>query len=235
METLGKWGSAPSVREEALEKDWDQKIKLSMLVSKQGDRPFHKWAYELQARNTLLRSHPCHFSDEALHETLENNMDQGLKLRARRIALGTEVSLREWIEVVKVEDEFVVREREVTKEMARELYWREQKSVKVTSTGRTMGTRIDNTAVMAQRSTASFSALPKLTPAERSLIFDHQGCFKCHQLYVDHKGANCPNGFPLPGAYKTLTAEYAEAFQDGKNRPRSRVTGGRGGFTQWVN
>ena len=29
----------------------------------------------MQTRNALLRGHPYHFSDETLHETLENNMD----------------------------------------------------------------------------------------------------------------------------------------------------------------
>ena len=63
------------LRDEALEKDWDQKIKLSMLASKQGERPFHEWAYEMQTCNALSRGPTCHFSEEALRETLENNMD----------------------------------------------------------------------------------------------------------------------------------------------------------------
>ena len=67
--------------------------------------------------------------------------------------------------------------------------------------------------------------LPKLTPAERAIIFDHQGCFKCCRLYVDHKGANCPNGFPSPHSYKALTVEHAEAVQDSHNKPRSRAPG----------
>ena len=68
-------------------------------------------------------------------------------------------------------------------------------------------------------------ALPKLTPAERAIIFEHQGCFKCRQLYVDHKGANCPNGFPSPNSYKALTVEHAEAVWDSRNKPRSRAPG----------
>ena len=214
------------LRGEALEKDWDRKIKLSILASKQEERPFHEWAYEILNRNALLRGRPHHFSDGSLRETLENNMDQGLELRARKIVLEAEASLRDWIEAVKAEGEFVAREREMAKEVARELYRRELKgAAKSTSSGRTMGTRVDNTVAAMPRSTASSSALPKLTPSERSLIFDHQGCFKCRQLYVDHKGANCPNGFPPASTYKTLTAEYAEAVRDSKNRPRSRAPG----------
>ena len=64
-----------------LERDWDRKIKLLMLASKQGERPFAEWAYEMQTHNALLCGCPYHFSDEALHETLENNMDPGLELR----------------------------------------------------------------------------------------------------------------------------------------------------------
>ena len=80
-----------------------------------------------------------------------------------------------------------------------------------------MGTRINNTA------SASASTLPKLTPTKRALIFDHQGCFKCRRLYVDHKGANCPNNFLPAHTYKPLTAEYVEAVRDSRNRPRPRA------------
>ncbi|KAF9645247.1 hypothetical protein BDM02DRAFT_3120539 [Thelephora ganbajun] len=75
------------LREEALDKDRDRKIKLAILASKQGECPFHEWAYEMQAHNTLLRGRLCHFSEEALRETLENNMDQGLELQMRRTVL----------------------------------------------------------------------------------------------------------------------------------------------------
>src|ERR1700743_2793763 len=100
------------------------------------------------------------------------------------------------------------------------MYRREQGGPRSIANARTMGTRIENTALTTQRQVMSSAVLPRLTPAERAIIFDHQGCFKCRRLYVDHKGANCPNGFPTPGSYKTLTPEYAEAVRDGRNKPR---------------
>ena len=63
------------LRDKALEKDWDQKIKLSMLASKQGECLFYEWAYEMQTHNALLCGCACHFSKEALCEMLENNID----------------------------------------------------------------------------------------------------------------------------------------------------------------
>ena len=129
------------LREEVLRKGWDREIKLAIQRSRQGERPFYQWAYEMRARNALLRGRPCHFSDEALREVLEINMDEDLELRMRRVAAG-EVSLWEWIEAVK-EEEFVTRRREAAAmAMAREIYGREQRGVKSSGSGRAMGKRV---------------------------------------------------------------------------------------------
>jgi hypothetical protein len=82
------------LRKQVLEKEWDRNIKLSMLASKQGGRPFEEWARSLVARNALLRGRPYHLSDEALREMLENNMDRGLGLRVRRAGMGKDLPLR---------------------------------------------------------------------------------------------------------------------------------------------
>ena len=218
-------------RGQVLEKDWDRKIKLSILASKQGERPFEEWANEIQSRNALLRGRKCHFGEAALRETLENNMDSELETRMMKTLVAEDVSLREWVEAVRVEDELLVKERGRMEEVAKRLYKRDQKMAKTptfstfpsnsANSGRTMGNRIENTV---SRST-NFTSLPKLTPAERAIIFEHQGCFKCRKLYVEHKGANCPNGFPAPGSYKPLTNEYAEAVRDSKNKPKPRAQG----------
>jgi len=42
--------------------------------------------------------------------------------------------------------------------------------------------------------------------AERTLLFDNKGCFKCCCFLVNHCSANCPNDFPAHN-YKTLTSE----------------------------
>ena len=214
------------LRGQALEKDWDRKIKLSMLAMKQGERTFHEWAYELLNRNALLRGRSCHFDDEALHELFRNNMDQGLELCTRKFVIGEGETIRDWIETVKVEAEFVASERVAVREMAKEMYRMEQqKGVRGAGVGRTMGTRIENTVQTIQRPAAGSSALPKITPVERTLLFDHQGCFKCRRFYVDHVASNCPNGFPSASTYRTLTPAFAESVRDSKNKPRSQNLG----------
>ena len=96
-----------------------------------------------------------HFSDEALRETLENNMDSGLKLQVRRIVVEVEspTPLWDWIEVVKAEDEYVTREWKEAKEMVKEMVKRmyaeqkglEQKTMKhPPSSGHTLGVKGPN-------------------------------------------------------------------------------------------
>ena len=67
------------------------------------------------ARNTLLRGRPDHFSDAALRETLGNNMSPVLELRVRKARIAKDISLRKWIQEVKLEDDFMTRERELTR------------------------------------------------------------------------------------------------------------------------
>ena len=162
----------------------------------------------------------------------------GLELRVRRITADAEspTQLWDWIEAVKAEDEYVARERKEAKEMVKEMAKRmyaEQKGPEqrvarnLPNSGRTFGSKgpSNGSGMGANQRPSTSAILPKLTPTERSILFNHQGCFKCRQLYVDHKGSDCPNGFLAPGSYKPLMAELAEAVRDSKNQPRPQATG----------
>jgi Reverse transcriptase (RNA-dependent DNA polymerase)/Aspartyl protease len=50
---------------------------------------------------------------------------------------------------------------------------------------------------------------PKLLPSEYELLDKHSGCKKCRKFYVNHQVANCPNDFPNPDSYVTLTEQMA--------------------------
>ncbi len=52
---------------------------------------------------------------------------------------------------------------------------------------------------------------PPITDAEKALLFQHDGCFKCQQFYAKHRAAECPNGFPSGQGYKPLTEVMAIA------------------------
>ena len=50
---------------------------------------------------------------------------------------------------------------------------------------------------------------PKLLPSEYELLERHNGCTKCRRFYVNHRNLDCPNDFPNPDTYITLTEEMA--------------------------
>jgi hypothetical protein len=50
---------------------------------------------------------------------------------------------------------------------------------------------------------------PKLLPSEYELLEKHNGCRKCRRFYVNHRVLDCPNDFPNPDTYTTLTEEMA--------------------------
>jgi hypothetical protein len=50
---------------------------------------------------------------------------------------------------------------------------------------------------------------PKLLPSEYHLLEKHNGCKKCRKFYVAHRTPDCPNDFPNPETYTTLTEAMA--------------------------
>ncbi|KAF8804575.1 hypothetical protein BYT27DRAFT_7259057 [Phlegmacium glaucopus] len=52
---------------------------------------------------------------------------------------------------------------------------------------------------------------PKLLDNEIKLLNEHKGCRKCRRFYVLHTGKDCPNNWPDPTTYRTLTVNMALA------------------------
>lgn len=50
---------------------------------------------------------------------------------------------------------------------------------------------------------------PKLLPSEYDLLEKHSGCRKCCRFYVNNQVPDCPNDFPNPNTYSTLTEDMA--------------------------
>src|SRR5271154_5895357 len=66
---------------------------------------------------------------------------------------------------------------------------------------------------MLDTSRSGRTRVPKLTEDERKLLLQNQGCLKCCRVFVEHKMANCPVGFPDPSKYKTLTQGTVDAIK----------------------
>jgi hypothetical protein len=67
-------------------------------------------------------------------------------------------------------------------------------------------------------------SLLKLTDAEHTLLFDNKGCLKCHQFFINHCLANCPNEFPSGMGYKALTPDNVKSAHCKMNNLVTSVT-----------
>ena len=72
-------------------------------------------------------------------------------------------------------------------------------------------------------SSSSRPTLPKLTAAERQLLFDNEGCLKCRHVFVPHRSATCPNNFPDLSNYKQLTQFFVDAIKKRLGKPVAAI------------
>ncbi|KIM78267.1 hypothetical protein PILCRDRAFT_11260 [Piloderma croceum F 1598] len=79
------------------------------------------------------------------------------------------------------------------------------------------------TTAVNTSSTCTPDRVPALTSKERSLLVEHEGCFKCRRFYTMHKSADCPDGFPDKTSYVTLTNVDALAAKK-KYRKKEKTT-----------
>ena len=74
-------------------------------------------------------------------------------------------------------------------------------------------------------STDNFSriSLPKLTPVERQLLYDNDGCLKCRCVFVPHCSTDCPNNFPNASNYKPLTQSFVDLIKRRIKKPIAAI------------
>ncbi|HEV7737766.1 MAG TPA: hypothetical protein VGO47_10405 [Chlamydiales bacterium] len=198
-----------------LEKDWDHKIRIQVLSSKQGDRHFMDWAIEMENLNAILRTSAATraLTDDALKNQLEANLNPELQrnLGAEAVLATT---LAPWMLEVKERDERLQLERARVQRMidANNLVRSTRCAERRTPQPQPIKypTNRGSPANAVRPPTSRF--LPKLTPAERSLLDEHQGCTRCRTFYAGHCANECPmkttNSWPDPEAYQQLTSNH---------------------------
>ena len=202
-----------------LPNDWEQDIQRRVLGTKQASL-FWEWAVKIRSLNTLLRGMPTHLDDASLLNQLEANLEPSLSCACDDERVN-EDTLDKWLDKVKILDEKKRRECQQQRADAEEAACSHLKH-NMTSAGLAEPSRRYNTFcgnMMTERGNNGgkpkhFNAtkmLPKLTDAERMLLFNNEGCLKCCRFLVNHRSANCPNDFPPALNYKTLTAEDVNA------------------------
>jgi hypothetical protein len=210
------------------DKDWEEKLRTELITSRLPiDKPFFSWATDCQTRNSLLKDTASFHDDKALIRLLQANMDDDLRAKSKSC---TKISFKAWMDEVSRIDENRARERKLMREMISAESRKRAAPNPLTGPSRKANTNSSSstTARPPNSSSSSTAALPKLTDTDRELLAKYDGCNKCRQFFAGHMSKNCPNGFPDPASYKTLTVAAAEAA-------KKKMGGGKGKTAQTVN
>ena len=190
------------VRAYWLPSDWAAVLRLKMMSSTQGNKPFHVWAAEVQSQNVLLRGDPSHMTDAALRYHLESHMHVDLNTDYRVANIDMEKDLCKWIERVRVLDE-------------KHLCKAARMDAAAIHASKRQPLQTSHSAnVKEGKSTADSKTRTRLLPltdGEQTLLQENSGCFKCRWFFHNHVTSLCPNNFPDANGYTTLTAADVEA------------------------
>ncbi|KAG1839529.1 hypothetical protein F4604DRAFT_1599551, partial [Suillus subluteus] len=199
---------------------WADTVRRKMLASTQGQRPFSEWVIDVQSQNTLLRGTASHLPDVNILYHLESHMNAELAAdyHAENVV---EEDLRKWIEKVRILDEkrlrYLARQKEAVEVALRAERARSNVDKKTNTYSRST-TNNNSTAKGTSGTSKNFTRLPSLTDAERQLLRDNDGCFKCREPFAGHGSSNCTKGFPDGATYKTLTASLIAAKKAKKGK-----------------
>jgi len=184
-------------RHETLPLHWEENVRVQMMQSRQGARPFSEWATNIRIKNTVLRGTASALDDGKMKYLLEAGMNEGLRnLYAQKTIRSINV-LKDWLQAVETLDgERLLQEREIARQVS--LYQRGDGHQRQATLP--LGERNRNVLATGDR-----DRLPPLTETEKKLLSENKGCYKCRQVFVDHMSKNCPDGAPSGKGYKPLT------------------------------
>ena len=211
-----------------LPKDWEEITRIELLQLTQGNDSFWDFSVKVQTKNGLLINTTSHLNDEQLRHHMESGMNPKLALCCRLEKAGVTKDnaapkLSTWLDDIKCVDglirgeqadfhEFALKAHEITRRSNTLAEPSRHANLNSTSYANTMNTS------NAPASSSSRPVLPKLSSADRQLLYNNEGCLKCRRVYVTHCSTNCPNDFPQPGTYKTLTQSFVDLIKKRLNK-----------------
>ena len=203
-----------------LEKDWEEITRIELLAMTQGDSSFWDFAIQVQAKNSLLRDTASHLSKHDLRQRIESGMTQKLALRCRLERCNEATGLEKWLIEVKRVDDLLRIERAEFESLAKATRDAGRRNNAFAEPSR----RANVAPASSSLSSSTCISLPKLTPIERKLIYDNEGCLKCHCVFVNHQSGTCPNDFPDAATYKPLTQAAIDTLSKHAKKSIAAVT-----------
>jgi hypothetical protein len=221
-----------SVRSNWLDPGWEQDVKLLILASSQGLSRVSDWIMLLECMNALIKGTPCELTDAELRNHIQSHVHPDTMSAATHAELHLVLSYDAYKRALRTVDDACVRTDELLQAARKQMM---TSTVTATRRGTSRITHnysnnalssnnpsASNTAYSAHTSSTAAVCVPALTVAERTLLQENDGCFKCCVFYADHTSRTCPAGFPDPAMYKPLTpTDVAHAKRQHNKKARA--------------
>jgi hypothetical protein len=202
-----------------LEKDWEEIMCIELLAMTQGNSSFWDFAIQVQAKNSLLHDTASHLSKHDLCQCIESGMTQKLALHCRLERCNEATGLKKWLIKVKCVDDLLRIERAEFESLAKATCDASRRNNTFAKPS-----HCANVAPASSSSSSTHISLPKLTPIERKLIYNNEGCLKCHCVFVNHQLGTCLNDFPDAATYKPLTQAAVDTLSKRAKKSIAAVT-----------
>ncbi|RDX45043.1 hypothetical protein OH76DRAFT_1358533, partial [Lentinus brumalis] len=198
-----------AVRARFLPKGWALSIYSDLFAAKQQPADtFNDFVLSVERLNARLRNTQYRQTEANLRGLLIANMNDDLRAMASDPTLMALADYVQWKTAVANLDAQRLRNVEMINTIL---------AARGVNNSRTSNSAPrSNKGTSSSTTPSSSTALPKLTPAEKTLLNDHQGCYKCRRFYAGHLSGGCPNGFPKPESYAPLTSTMAQKVRDAR-------------------
>jgi hypothetical protein len=205
-----------------LAEDWEEETLRELLSMTQGSSSFWDYAVAVQSKNSLLCNTVSHLPDDKLRHQLGAGMEIRLSKKVSSEKVNKVADFRKWLNEVRRCDEVLRAEREEYERIAKDNRDSSRRANFVESSSRRFPNN-NNTASYTSSAASSAPAAPrkqcpKLLDTERKLLNDNERCVKCRRFFVDHRAVNCPNDFPNPVGYKTLSQNDVDRIKHSRGK-----------------
>jgi hypothetical protein len=191
--------------------DWEEITHIELLAMQQGVDSFWDFAVQVQLKNALLCNTNLFLDKDQLRHCIESGMTPKLTLRCRHEKSNKIVVFKEWLADVRHIDDLLCADRTELEALQKGQRDSTRRSNALTEPSR-------NANASTSSSSAFHDKLARLTETEHRLLFDNEGCLKCRKVFVSHRSANCPDGFPNATNYKTLTQSFVDHIKMRRNK-----------------
>jgi hypothetical protein len=183
-----------------LDANWEEKVQHEMLAMTQGmHKSFWDSVIHVQAKNSLLLSTGSHLDEERLCYHLEAGMAKLLSHYCIHHKTNKITDFKDWLQEVKSQDLLMQAGR---KEF--QSYTHHGRMDSHHQNPLAEPSRNANKANTSTKLSQDVCRLPHLMEQEHQLLFNNDGCLKCHRFFAEHLSANCDNDFLNLKTYNTL-------------------------------